>query len=249
LQDAAEDKGEMIAVVRRPEDSPIDEVEQIQQILERQKVDGFVLWPTWNVEKHSRAIEYLKDEKIPFVVVPDADLDVFGDCNTVSNSESTASNDVMTHLIGRGYQKIHFAHHGNILGEVFNTLRYQQYRKCMELAGLTPQTALDAAEGDINAENLRQADAVFCATDDVAVQVIRTCLAEGIRVPADLAVVGYDNTKTARDLELSSVEQHFEQIGTMAVELLLQDIEGEPDGPKHLSAEPELIIRKSSCAD
>ena len=93
---------------------------------------------------------------------------------------------------------------------------------------------------------LRAATAVICETDRVAALLHRVCMRTGIRVPEDLAMVGFDNSDIARWLDLTSVEQHFETIGRKAVEVLLSEIDGNLTEPVHEEVEAELVIRGSS---
>jgi LacI family repressor for deo operon, udp, cdd, tsx, nupC, and nupG len=94
---------------------------------------------------------------------------------------------------------------------------------------------------------LRDVTAAFCETDRVAAVVHQACVREGIRVPHDLSIVGYDNSDLARCLDLTSVEQHFDEIGRQAVQLLLDDLDGKLAGPTHRSVDSELIIRGSTA--
>ena len=114
------------------------------------------------------------------------------------------------------------------------------------------ETGLDGAEVSRRYKNAvrsmqkNEVTAAFCETDRVAAMVHQACVREGIRVPEDLAVVGYDNIDLARWLNLTTVEQHFEEIGRKAVKLLLDDIEGNLAEPVHLEVTSELIIRGST---
>ena len=54
--------------------------------------------------------------------------------------------------------------------------------------------------------------AVFCGTDKLALGAMREALRQGVRIPEDLSIVGFGNTQTAEDLNLSSVSQNSEKI-------------------------------------
>lgn len=246
MENEATGKGEMVAVVRRKECSQISEVDQIKQMIEKQKVDGIIIWPVEEEKGRYLIVDYLVEQDIPFVVVPEADPEVHSDCHTVSSSQATAAHDVMMHLIGNGHQNIGFVSDEETYGQSFALQRYEQYRKCMELAGLKQQKTIPIAEIELDIRILEKYSALFCVTDSVAVHVVRQCLEHGVSIPNDIAVVGYDNTHVAWELELSSVEQHFEKIGQLAVDLLLKDINEELDKKQHLSVESELVIRKST---
>lgn len=90
--------------------------------------------------------------------------------------------------------------------------------------------------------------AVFCANDLLAIGVLNECLRRGVRVPDELALVGYDDISfaTTATVPLSSVRQPREQLGRTAVELLLERV-GDPAGAaRQVLFEPELVVRESS---
>jgi DNA-binding LacI/PurR family transcriptional regulator len=213
-----------------------------------QRVDGLVLW-LYGERNTDSVIAFLREEDVPFVLVPEPDLVRHADCRTVSNAESGAAADVMTHLIGQGRRAIAFAsdkapHLADYAGH-----RWNQYRHSLSVAGLPSADVVKtsaSADPVQLAKSLSKFDAVFCVTDRVACTVLRACLTAGIRVPGDLAVAGYDNSPIAADMHLTSVEQHFEQIGETALNLLLDELDGKTTKPAHLSVASELVIRGST---
>ncbi len=93
-------------------------------------------------------------------------------------------------------------------------------------------------------------DAVFCANDLLAMGVLQALtLMGGVRVPQDIALVGYDDIDFARSavVPLTSVRQPTAEIGTTAVDLLVEAAEGRPGEPKHVVFQPELIVRDSTA--
>jgi LacI family transcriptional regulator len=93
-------------------------------------------------------------------------------------------------------------------------------------------------------------DAVFCANDLLAIGVLQALtLTGGIRVPQDIALVGYDDIDFARSavVPLTSVRQPTAEIGATAVDLLVEAAErSRPGEPKHVLFQPELIVREST---
>jgi LacI family transcriptional regulator len=246
LQQEAGERSEVIAVAPGTRDDPALEVEQIEMMLDKQRVDGIVLWPVFKQGKVSPGVELLKEARIPFVLVTECDPQLYHDCSTVNNLNTHGAAEVMTHLLGMGHRKIAFAAPKRSAKVGYVAYRYSQYEKAMKLAGLRPRKMLFMDGDKLKADAFKGISAIFCVNDDTAFIAIRICLKYGIRVPKDLAVVGYDNTPLAECLDLSSVEQHFERMGSMAVDLLLKDIEGELDAKPHLTAESELVLRSSS---
>ena len=172
----------------------------------------------------------------------------------MSGADAGATADVITHLLGQGHREIGFAGGFDDGGEsVYHQHRYEQYCRSLNIAGLTPREGLRIGDSSSAPESdrelvaaLREVTAVFCETDCAAALIHRVCIREGIRVPHDLAMVGFDNSDIARWLDLTSVEQHFETIGRKAVEVLLAEIEGNLTEPVHEEVEAELVVRGSS---
>lgn len=89
---------------------------------------------------------------------------------------------------------------------------------------------------------------VIAENDIIAIQLINTMKQMGYQVPADFAVVGFDNIQAASLLEpsLTTISQKFEEMGTIASQTLLAEI-SQPTQVKEKHIVPvELIVRKSS---
>lgn len=98
------------------------------------------------------------------------------------------------------------------------------------------------------ARQKRKMDAVVCYNDQTAVQVIRALKEEGLRIPEDVSVTGYDNSHIANQegLQLTTIAHPQEKLGEMAAELLLELLHnGEQEKPQSVLIEPELIIGNS----
>ncbi|MBN2196675.1 MAG: substrate-binding domain-containing protein [Polyangiaceae bacterium] len=93
---------------------------------------------------------------------------------------------------------------------------------------------------------LTEIDAVVAANDLMAVGALDELTSRGIRVPQDVALVGFDDDDLARnsDPPITTVTQLVERIGTKAVQLLLRLIAGEPVESENL-VDVELIVRRS----
>jgi LacI family transcriptional regulator len=95
-----------------------------------------------------------------------------------------------------------------------------------------------------------QPDAVFAASDIMAIGALRALREANIRVPDDVAVVGYDDVPLANMTEppLTTVRQSIQKMGATAVKTLI-DIIRHPGGPpRHIVVDTELIIRESCGA-
>ena len=92
-------------------------------------------------------------------------------------------------------------------------------------------------------------DAVFCASDLMAVAALDVLQAAGRRVPEDVAIVGYDDSPIATTTRptLTSVRQPIEEMGREMVSLLAGTIERTDRIPRHVVLTTELIARASSA--
>ena len=92
-------------------------------------------------------------------------------------------------------------------------------------------------------------DGIFCANDLLALAIISVLIAEGIRVPEDIAIVGYDDVSYAGhgQIPLTSIRQPAYDLGRQAGEVLLRDISNERSGPiERLINTPEFVPRDST---
>jgi LacI family transcriptional regulator len=90
--------------------------------------------------------------------------------------------------------------------------------------------------------------AVFCANDLLALGVLQALTSRGIRVPQDVALVGYDDIDFAASaaVPLTSVRQPREERGRAAAQLLIEEASGGAHRHRHVVFQPELVIRESS---
>jgi len=98
------------------------------------------------------------------------------------------------------------------------------------------------------ADTLRTYDAVVCGCDTVAMGVMRALADQGIRIPEDILVMGYDGIEVGRYMvtPLTTIAQPFAQIGKEGMEVLLKRIR-DPHAPaRKIMFEGELLIREST---
>ena len=93
-------------------------------------------------------------------------------------------------------------------------------------------------------------DAIFAANDLIALGVLQALIRAGVRVPDDIALIGYDDIyfASAAAIPLSSIRQPAADIGRTAAEVLLHEIENPDEGEyRHVVFQPELVIRESTA--
>jgi DNA-binding LacI/PurR family transcriptional regulator len=114
------------------------------------------------------------------------------------------------------------------------------YGDFSEPSGLAAMQQLLSREPDL--------DAVFVASDLMAAGALRTLRDTGRRVPADVAVVGFEDSAVARqtDPPLTTVHQDVEAMGREMSRLLLSRIRGDEPDPPEVLLETHLVIRESA---
>ena len=162
------------------------------------------------------------------------------------------------HLIRLGHKRI-----GVISGPLDMTPgqdRLEGFREAMSTHRVAVSDGL-VAEGDFTEAGGRAAmmrllpekpTAVFAASDSMAIGAIKAIRAAKLRVPEDIAVVGFDDIPSALtvDPELTTVRQPIERIGQLAVETLIRLIdeeamEGRGSSTQRFVLPTELVIRGS----
>jgi LacI family transcriptional regulator len=93
-------------------------------------------------------------------------------------------------------------------------------------------------------------DAIFAANDMLALGIIQGLSGTGVRVPEDVAIIGYDDIvfSAAAAIPLTSVRQPSRRMGSTAATLLIEEL-ADPEGfrPRSIVYEPQLIVRSSTA--
>lgn len=196
-------------------------------------------------------------ERIPTVVVGHFDPDSTG-FDTVNNDDRLGAGLAVRHLVESGYRNVVMLSLQILPAEetLVTTQRELGYRDAMVASGQERHIKIVRAEQmsrEVHAvarELLtmrRRPDAIFCWTDFIALDVLSVATQLGLSVPADIAVVGYDNTSYC-DLaqnSLTSVDQSGQILGLQAGRLLTERIRGRSHS-EHFVVQPRLVARNSS---
>jgi LacI family transcriptional regulator len=219
-------------------------------LFEEQRVRGILISPVRESVPH---LERLRDRGIPAVLVDRlATTDGF---SSVSVDDVGGGERAVRHLLGIGRRRILFVGGPLDLAQVRDRLRGA--RAAVEAVpgarlDVLPIGALTMAHGVAAGREIlaldRRPDAVFAANDLVALGVLQGVgLIGGLRVPEDLALVGYDDIEFAASavVPITSIRQPSAQMGAVALELLLAEL---ADGTEHrrIVLEPELVVRGST---
>jgi DNA-binding LacI/PurR family transcriptional regulator len=232
----------------------MSEAEYVEMLLERQ-VSGMIFAGGQYAEADAPHEHYtrLLQLRLPVVLV-NAAADHL-DFPRVSTDDAVAMEQAYGHLASLGHERI-----GLILGPRDHV---PSQRKLAALEAVTQRTGSQLVDdfvertrfslegGHAAATKLigRGVTGIVCASDPLALGAIRAARRAGLSVPADLSVVGYDDSAfmSCTDPPLTTVRQPIEAIGRAAVELLVGQIEGSSVSAEELFFEPEIVARGSTA--
>lgn len=223
--------------------------------LEEQRVQGVLVTP---VDTRNAHLDRLVERGIP-VVLLDRGSGRRHRCS-VAVDDVLGGRLVGDHLAEQRHRRVAFVGGPMSIKQVSDRVRGLTDALGGAL-GLDPVTvleteALSIAEGARAGDRLaalpasRRPTAVACANDLLALGVLQSLTTAGVRVPQDVAIVGYDDIiyAQAAAVPLSSVRQPRELLGRTAAELLFEEIAG-VEGHRHRQVvfAPELVVRASSA--
>ncbi len=221
-------------------------------LLEQQRVEGILITP---VDADDPRIAALAGRGTPVVVV---DRGAGPDRCSVSVDDVLGGDLAVSHLLDAGHRRIAFVGGPRSIGQVADRITGAQ--QALARADAEPLTVLetqrlDVAEGRRAGERLaglptsRRPTAAFCANDMLALGLLQQAVRLGLRVPEDLAIVGYDDIEfaAAAAVPLTSVAQPRQLLGRTAAELMLAEAR-HAMGHVHEQRvfEPELVVRDST---
>ncbi|WIE57218.1 substrate-binding domain-containing protein [Curtobacterium sp. MCLR17_031] len=167
----------------------------------------------------------------------------------VAIDQAAGTSLVMQHLFDRGHRRIVHIAGPHVSQE--SEVRRATYVRIMQDAGLEPvvlEGDWTPASGFAAARRIDvgTVDAVFAGNDQMALGVLHAFADEGLRVPDDIAVVGFDDVPEAAHFTppLTTVRQDFRAMGERVLDTVRALVEGEPRDETLLA--PELVVRRST---
>ncbi|MFE0021340.1 LacI family DNA-binding transcriptional regulator [Amycolatopsis sp. NPDC059021] len=219
-------------------------------MLAEQRVRGVLLSP---VDTSGEALQTFRRSGIPYVFV---DRKVPADqASSVSVDDVAGGALAGRHLAETGHRRIAFVNGPAVLAQCRDReagLRSSLDGSAVSLSVLEA-SGLDFASGrDAGARLLGMSPrptAAFCANDLLALGVLQAMVGAGVKVPEEMAIVGYDDIEFAgaAAVPLTSVRQPARRLGRTAAELLLAETADDASA-KHQGVvfTPELVVREST---
>jgi LacI family transcriptional regulator len=239
--------------------------EDVQQ--ERQHLDLFmnaqvegILVSLAKTTQDFHHFEQVRDQQVPLVFFDRAVEGFEGEqVRAVVLDDYQGAYQVVTHLIEQGCTRI--AHLSGPLHMAIYKNRYQGYLDALSAHGLPIEEELivfcemDRRGGMQATRQLLKLpvlpDAIFSSNDQAIVGALQAIKKRRLRVPQDIALVGFSNEAFTEltEPQLSSVDQCCGQMGQTAVRLLLQMFQASPGrstGNRNVVLKPKLLVRESS---
>lgn len=240
-------------IISQSEESYKKEITNVQTLF-NSRIDGLMVSLAYDTPdiKH---FKLFLNKKIP-VIFFDRVIQQPG-CTSIVIDNEQAGYDSTLHLIEQGCKRIvHIA--GDLNRNVYSD-RLKGYKTALEEAGLPHDPSLVIKnsltdEGGITASEeilkmKKRPDGIFSSNDTAAVACIRELKAAGLRVPEDIAVVGFNNDPISRVIEPNLTTIHYPglEIGEQAATTLIQQLKNRAGHQlNRIMLNHELIIRKSS---
>lgn len=232
--------------------STIHQPDGLLRICRSGEIDGaLLLWANPQPE----TLQQLTDEKLPYIVF--GRRVAYPQASFVAPDNYDGGYQLTRHLIENGHTRIGFM--ARTLHGPTHDDRFAGYCQALEEEGIPLDTSLvvdTVVEPDSGYRATQQLlalenrpTAIFAFYDLMAVDALRAVHEQGLSVPDDIAIVGFDGLQSSliTTPQITTVKQPLEQMGREAVRLLLERIE-DPDRPLDRIIYPvEMFIRESSC--
>jgi DNA-binding LacI/PurR family transcriptional regulator len=175
--------------------------------------------------------------------------------DSITNDERRGARLVVEHLVGLGHRAIAHVDGGGGAGAPARRLGYQE---AMREAGLAREIRIvpgdytdlaGAAAADVMLRSRRVPTAVFAANDLVAAAMIDRFESAGLGVPADISIVGHDNTFLAglHHISLTTVDQPRPEMGRRAMALLVERMDHARTRAVNVKVTPSLVVRSTTA--
>lgn len=236
-----------------------DQIQREQQMIQTllsYQVDGLLVSISMETE-HTDHLQFALDQEVPLVLFDRK-------CNglalpTVHIDDFQMGYEATKHLIDQGCKRIvHFTGSDQI--SIYHD-RKLGYCEALKEHGLPVSDELILTSGLKEADGKQLAqqildmpvrpDGVFCANDLTAISAMQVLIEKGVKIPEDLAFVGFSNEPLGNYLSpaLTSVNQNPKEIGKVAIQTLLQSLSSPKEKLANSLVPAHLVIRASSLRE
>ena len=172
--------------------------------------------------------------------------------DSVSGDDRAGARLAVDHLVSLGHRRIAHIDGGGGAGA---RRRQAGYAAAMKKHGLEPMIVTGSYTEEGGAAGVRQLletkhkpTAIFAANDLAALGALQALSEAGRSVPEDVSLVGYDNAWLAglQHISLTTIDQPRHQLGTTAVELLIERLDKGQTDARHLVLAPSLVVRATT---
>ncbi|WP_278034787.1 LacI family DNA-binding transcriptional regulator [Flavobacterium nitratireducens] len=252
----AEKNGYLVIILQSNESIEL-EIKQVELLINK-RVDG-ILISLSNESNYNEHLQNIINRKIPLVMFDK--IAKLANCSKVIINDQKAAMNAVQHLIDQGCKKI--AHIRGPENPQNAIDRFIGYKKALEknnitfdpnlvytCKNVTFEEGIEFAKQIINEHP--DVDGIFVITDLVAVGLLSHFNEIGIKVPQQIAVIGFSNWFISQVFtpKISTVDQPSHEMGTVAIKLLLEEINSNKDkipfSPKTIELDTNLIVRESS---
>jgi DNA-binding LacI/PurR family transcriptional regulator len=220
------------------------------QLFYDRRVDGLLLV---GVNRNDKGVIQLSNNKFPYILTGKVD---YKEANYVDADNKGGAYQAVSYLVNLGHKRIGYL--GGSFDFVFNQERFEGYLQVLKEHNLEygkelTMESINTEESGYEAmrtllESSLIPTAVFAANDLDAIGAMKAVRKKGLRIPEDIAVIGFDDIQLASHIEppLTTIRQPIYEMGITAVSLLVQLIEGKKKEPLKVELSTQLIIRGSS---
>ena len=228
----------------------------LSQIAER-GVDGVVFAHDPHLEM-PQALQLLEAVGIPTVILFASTKQ--NACDTITLDDRAGVEQALLYLVSLGHRNIAFCRPLLPNQKHFRESHYEEFlsqnkipyfsRNILNILGREEQDVRRDLDQMLSAPRASRPTAFLCGNDHVALMLMKQIGIMGLKIPADLSIVGFDNLRFVEHLAvpLTTVDQPKQFMGRRATEMLFERIHAKtPIAPRNEVFRPHLVIRES-CA-
>jgi len=252
IEDTAQREGYAVLVGDTQHD--VEREERYASMLKRREADGLIFLGHRLPKEASEFVRAANGRCAP--VINGCEFSPSLGVPSVHIDNAKAASEAMEHLYRLGHRRI-----GVITGPLISPLsrdrlqgakacarKNRALRECLVMKGdFSIESGVVAADRLLGSKE--SPTAIFCFNDEMAMGVMETAKRRGLRVPADISIVGFDDIRFARctDPPLTTIAQPMRAIGEGTVRLLLEILRGPTTPPGSITLPHTLIVRSTTA--